>query len=132
MIRKMKFSDMEQLIELMKRDGDHSLALVPILLYLNKSADFNHAYIAHVNQAVVGFVFGQIVMGGETLIPMYLYVAENFRGKKIGKRLMCRLEQKSGCTTSQIYYNASLHDYYAKQNYFAGTGLEVAIKMLNP
>jgi len=128
----MKYSDMEQLIELMKSDGDHSLALAPILLYLSKSEDFNHAYIAHVNQTVVGFVFGQIVMGGETLIPMYLYVVENFRGKRIGKKLLSRMEQKSGCTTSQIYYNVSLHDYYAKQNYFAGTGLEVAIKMLAP
>ena len=42
------------------------------------------------------------------------------------------LEKESGCTSSMIFYNTTLHNYYAKRGYTVGENLETVMKSLVP
>jgi GNAT superfamily N-acetyltransferase len=89
-----------------------------------------HTYVALIDELIIGFVYG-VTIPGNTLIPQFLYVKDSFRKCGFGTKLMKRLEEGSDCSTSIIYYEKSLHNYYKSQNYFTGDNLEVAIKNIN-
>ena len=63
------------------------------------------------------------------MFPEYLYVKPEYRGQRIGLRLLDELEKQSGCFSSMIFYNSSLHNYYTAQGYETNN-LEAALKDL--
>ena len=87
------------------------------------------AYVAEDGDELVGFVFG-FALPNKLLIPELMYVKPSHRRNGISKKLLKALEENSGCTMSQIFYNKSLHDCYAKQGYHSDNGLEAAYKIL--
>ena len=65
-------------------------------------------------------------------LPEMLYVRSEYRKAGIGTQLLEYLEKESGCTSSMIFYNTTLHNYYAKRGYTVGENLETAMKSLVP
>ena len=61
-----------------------------------------------------------------------LYVRSEYRKAGIGTQLLEYLEKESGCTSSMIFYNTTLHNYYAKRGYTVGENLETVMKSLVP
>ena len=88
-------------------------------------------YVAEDSGELVGFIYGFVLPNG-LLLPEMLYVCTEYRKMGIGTLLLDHLEQESGCNSSMIFYNNSLHNYYSKRGYMVGENLETAIKTLVP
>lgn len=88
-------------------------------------------YVAEKSNELIGFIYGFVLPNG-LLLPEMLYVRSEYRESGIGTRLLEYLEKESGCTSSMIFYNTTLHDYYAKRGYTVGENLETAMKSLVP
>ena len=88
-------------------------------------------YVAVDSNKLVGFIYG-FVLPNKMLLPEMLYVCSEYRKSGIGTMLLEHLEKCSECTCSMIFYNKSLHDYYAKRGYDIGGNLETAMKNLTP
>lgn len=88
-------------------------------------------YVAEESGKLVGFIYGFVLPNG-LLLPEMLYVCSDYRKKGIGTLLLEHLEKESGCNSSMIFYNNSLHNYYSKRGYMVGENLEAAIKTLVP
>lgn len=97
---------------------------------LLKNNSVEQCYVAADEGQIVGYIYGFVLPNG-TLIPEFLYVLPNYRKQGIGKELLKKLENESNCSNSMIFYNSSLHDYYAKQGYNTGENLETALKDLS-
>ena len=91
------------------------------------TGDVEHCILALDETQVVGYIYG-FALPNKTLIPEFLYVLPTYRKQGIGKMLVEKLESSTDCTTSMIFYNKSLHDYYCNMGYQAGDALEVAMK----
>ncbi len=78
---------------------------------------------------LVGFIYG-FVLPNKLLIPELMYVKPQYRKTGIAHKLLSELERNSTCTTSMIFYNKTLHDFYRTQGYQVGENLEAAIKSL--
>lgn len=85
--------------------------------------------LAYNNNELIGFIYG-FILPNRTLIPEFMYVIPQYRNHGIAHRLLNSLEKKSGCTSSMIFYNKELHDFYQKQGYLSGDRLETAMKFL--
>lgn len=88
----------------------------------------SYTYGAFIDGMIVGFIYG-FVLPNKTLLPQYLYVATDYRGRKIGKQLLERFEQESQCTCAIAYFEEGLSKYYSEQGYIVGNTL-VALKNL--
>ena len=88
-------------------------------------------YVAEESGKLVGFIYGFVLPNG-LLLPEMLYVHTDYRKKGIGTLLLEYLEKESGCNSSLIFYNNSLHNYYSKRGYMVGENLEAAMKVLVP
>ncbi len=88
-------------------------------------------FVAFDNETLVGFVYGFGLPNG-LLLPQYMYVIKDYRRHGVGEQLLKLLEKESGCNTSMIFYNTSLHDHYSKLGYDSGQNLETALKVLTP
>ena len=97
-------------------------------LFQNYDGKTIKAFVACENEEIVGFIYGYVFPDG-LLIPEFMYVDSNFRNRGIGRKLLSALEKESGCTSSMIFYNKALRDYYKKQGYSTGDDIETAIKM---
>ena len=87
-----------------------------------------NCFVAYDETMLVGYAYGGTLC--DTLYPQFMFVKESYRNRGIGKMLMERLEQESGCTVSMIFYHKSLSNHYKKQGYEIGTELETAIKQI--
>ena len=94
---------------------------------LQAEGNIEQCFVAISDDKLAGYIYGFALPNG-TLIPEFLYVLPEYRKHGIGKRLLCTLEENSGCCVSIIYYNNTLHDYYEKLGYSSGSNLEVAMK----
>ena len=88
----------------------------------------SYIYGAFIDDLMVGFVYG-LILPNKTLLPQYLYVDINYRGQKIGKKLLKKLEKESGAICSMAYFEKGLRKYYSDQGYMIGD-LLVALKYL--
>ena len=88
-------------------------------------------YVAEKPNELIWFIYGFVLPNG-LLLPEMLYVRSEYRKAGIGTQLLEYLEKESGCTSSMIFYNTTLHDYYAKRGYIVGENLETAMKSLVP
>ena len=86
-------------------------------------------YVAEEADEIIGFIYGFVLPNG-LLLPEMLYVCSEYRKSGIGTQLLAHLEKESGCSSSMIFYNKTLHDYYAKRGYIVGENLETAMKEL--
>ena len=86
--------------------------------------------LAFNGEDLVGFIYG-FVLPNSVLIPEFMYVKPDQRKNGIAHHLLKALEDSSECSASMIFYNKSLHDFYAKQGYETGSGLETAMKELS-
>ncbi len=86
-------------------------------------------YVAEKSGIIIGFIYG-FALPNRTLIPEMLYVQPEYRKAGVGTQLLEHLEKESGCISSMIFYNTTLHDYYAKRGYMTGKNLETAMKSL--
>ena len=89
------------------------------------------AFVALDIDTLVGFIYGFTLPNG-LLLPQYMYVTKDYRRQGVGEQLLKLLEKESGCNTSMVFYNISLHDHYSKLGYDSGQNLETALKELNP
>ena len=89
----------------------------------------SYTYGAFIDGMIVGFIYG-FVLPNKTLLPQYLYVDTNYRGQKIGKRLLETFEKESKCTCSIAYFEKGLCKYYSEQGYIIGNSV-VALKELS-
>ena len=112
-----------------KTDPWHMQVKIVAFNLLQSSDSSCRCYLAFANGTMVGFVYGHIV-DKHTLYPQFMYIKKENREQGIGKLLMQKLEQESGCAVSMIYYHKSLHNHYAHQGYETGSELEAAIKQL--
>lgn len=131
-IRKMEQRD-RLFLPFMAKDDDgwadtirHNIYSMPY----DQDGSLMQAYVAADDDELVGFVFG-FALPNKLLIPELMYVKPSHRRKGISKKLLRTLEENSGCTMSQIFYNKSLHDCYAKQGYCSEDNLEAAYKVLH-
>lgn len=94
----------------------------------DNSGGINLTFGAFENNMIVGFIYG-FALPNKTLLPQYLYVDTEFRGRQIGKLLLEALEKESACTCSIAYFEKGLSNYYANQGYNIGDSI-VALKEL--
>ena len=97
--------------------------------FVNCDGNIERCYVADDTGKLLGFIYGFVLPSG-LLMPEMLYVRSEHRNTGIGTQLLKYLERESGCTSSQIFYNSTLHDYYAKRGYIVGENLETAMKNL--
>lgn len=95
----------------------------------NYDGKIERCYLAEKNGIIVGFIYGH-VLPNRLLFPELLYVLPEYRNKGIATKLLDEFEKTSGCTTSLIFYNKALHDFYFKRDYCHGENLEVAMKLI--
>ena len=130
MIRLVKKADISSLARLADDEWASKLAILASS-FAKCDGIIERCYVAEKSNELVGFIYGFVLPSG-LLLPELLYVRSEYRGKGIGTQLMEYLEKKSGCTSSMIFYNTALHDYYAKRGYIVGENLEIAMKNLVP
>lgn len=128
-IRKARKTDLLALASLADDEWEQKLSiLAPSFAKCNGKIE--RCYVAVDSDHLLGFIYGFVLPNG-LLLPEMLYVGSEYRKKGIGTKLLEYLESKSGCTSSMIFYNNTLHDYYAKRGYQVGENLETAMKNLN-
>lgn len=127
-IRPVKKQDLFALVCLADDEWEPKLAdLAPS--FARCDGGIERCYVAEDSGQLQGFIYGFVLPNG-LLLPEMLYVRSEFRRMGIGTRLLETLEKESGCSSSMIFYNSTLHDYYAKHDYIVGENLEVAMKNL--
>ncbi len=97
---------------------------------INATGNIERCIVAVDDSQIVGYIYG-FALPNHALFPEFLYVIPAYRNKGIGKKLIEKLETSTNCTSSTIFYNKDLHDYYKKMGYTAGDALEVATKELS-
>ena len=108
-------------------DDEWNKTVIGAALSINIDNNVEKCMVAEDGKTIIGFIYG-FVLPNKTLIPEFMYVVPNARKSGVGAALIKRLELTSGCTTSMIFYNKSLHCFYEHQGYLAGKNLEVAMK----
>lgn len=92
--------------------------------------DVEKCILAVEEETIIGYIYGFVLPNG-TLLPEFLYVLPEYRRHGIGEKLLRTLEENYGCSSSMIFYNKELHDYYKKLGYISGENLEVAMKYIS-
>lgn len=128
-ISKYNILDLADFESLCNKDDYHypQVSLTPRVLLKYKIYREN-CFVAYDETMLVGYAYGGTLC--DTLYPQFMFVKESYRNRGVGKMLMERLEQESGCTVSMIFYHKSLSNHYKKQGCEIGTELETAIKQI--
>lgn len=127
-IRPVKKADMFRLACLANDEWASKLSMLAPS-FAQCDGKIERCYVAERSDELIGFIYGFALPNG-LLLPEMLYVRSEFRRAGIGTQLLEYLEKESGCTNSMIFYNTTLHDYYAKRGYLVGENLETAVKNL--
>ena len=128
-IRRLTPDDYFSVIELVPDDEYMAQMFVAIANAVKSDFDgISYTYGAFVDGFIIGFIYG-FVLPNKTLLPQYLYVDAEYRGNKIGNRLLETLEKDSECSCSLAYFEKGLSNYYEKQGYTIGNNV-VALKEL--
>lgn len=131
LIRKYRDEDTKALLWLCSDEWADTIAATAAQLKKCYDGKVVRCYIAETTDGmIVGFVYG-FALPSDVLIPELLYVDTEYRRSGIGSRLLDRLEWESGCTSAMVFYNKSLHGYYARLGYLTGGNIETAMKELN-
>lgn len=88
-------------------------------------------YIAMDEGRLVGYIYG-FILPNRTLIVDFLYVLPAYRRRGIASGLLRMLEDTACCDASLVFYNKSLHGFYAGHGYQTGDNLEAAVKEIQP
>ena len=130
-IRKYKKGDFIYIATLANDEWKQDVMHFATLLHkYDETNSIERCYVAEMANEIVGFIYGYS-LPNKTLIPLFTYVNPQHRKAGIATQLLKTLEGESGCSSSLIFYNRSLHDYYARQGYETDNNLETAIKNLN-
>lgn len=78
---------------------------------------------------IVGYIYA-FILPNKALLPEFLYVIPEYRKKHIAQDLLNYIEKESGCSSSMVFYNKELSEFYKKNGYFESDNLSVAIKKL--
>lgn len=128
-IRRLTQDDYFSIIELAPDDEYMAQMFISIANAVKSNFDgISYIYGAFVDSLIIGFIYG-FVLPNKTLLPQYLYVDAEYRGNKIGNRLLKTLETDSECSCSLAYFEKGLSNYYEKQGYTIGNNV-VAMKEL--
>ena len=126
-IRKVRKSDLVDMENLFDDEWNMFLQRY-ISRFVDIDGKIERCYIAHQSGMLVGFIYG-FCLPNRVLLPEMLYVRNEYRKQGIGTKLLAYLEKKSGCESAMIFYDKTLHNYYAKRGYIYGDNLETAIKL---
>lgn len=129
-IRPAKKTDMHDLACLANDEWAPKLSIMAPA-FAKCDGKIERCYLAEESGKLIGFIYG-FVLPNALLLPEMLYVRSEYRKKGIGTQLLEHFEKESGCTSSIIFYNSTLHDYYFKRGYIVGENLETAMKSLVP
>ncbi len=97
--------------------------------FIYSKNDIEKILVLKVNNRIVGFIY-MYVISNKLLIPEFMYIKKEYRKKGYGSKLLKEAEIRSGCQTSQIFFNKALSTYYEKEGYTLGENLVVGIKNL--
>ena len=113
-------------------DDEWSKDVTKIAISLKKYVEggIERCYLAEENNSILGFIYGYALPNG-LLLPQFLYIKPDYRKKGIGTKLLAYFEENSECSSSLIYYNQSLHNYYANRGYSTQAKLDTALKVIN-
>lgn len=107
-IRRLTPDDYFSIIELVP--DDEYMAQIFMIIANAVKSDFDgisYTYGAFVNGLIIGFIYG-FVLPNKTLLPQYLYIDAEYRGNKVGNRLLETLEKDSECSCSLAYFEKGL------------------------
>ena len=128
-IRAMSAKDFAQLRQMSNYDNEHSKSIESAVNFLANSNTLNHAYVAEIQDKVVGFVHGMVMMNVFSL--QYLYVIPSKRGAGLGGKLLKTLETGSGYSDFLVTHHKNLRDYYMKFGYEYETDPTIGCKGCN-
>ena len=127
-IRPVKKTDMLSLTILANDEWASKLSMMAPS-FAGCDGKIERCYVAEEADKIIGFIYGFVLPNG-LLLPEMLYVRSEYRKTGIGTQLLAHLEKESGCSSSMIFYNNTLHNYYAKRGYIVGENLKTAMKDL--